>query len=110
MTEQPIMKQEQTTSVWSIVSLIGGIANFVGFPFWGAVIALVTGYIAKSEIEKSHGSVGGERLAQAGLILGWVGIGLGVLTIFLSILVVLGLIGGIAACGPLSEFINSIIH
>jgi len=33
-----------------------------------------------------------------------------VLTIFLSILAMLGLIGGIVACGPLSEFINSIIH
>jgi len=108
MTEQTHSNQEQITSAWSIVSLIGGISNFVGFPFWGAVVALITGYIAKSEIEKSHGQVGGERLANAGLILGWVGIGLGVLTFCLAGLIILGVFSGIAICGPLSELINSV--
>jgi len=72
------------------------------------VIALITGYVAKAEIEKSHGRVGGERLANAGLILGWVGIGLGLLTICLGILMFLGIFGGIAICGPLSALINSV--
>jgi len=108
MTEQTHSNQEQITSAWSIISLIGGIANFVGFPFWGAVVALITGYIAKSEIEKSHGQIGGARLAKAGLILGWVGIGLGLLTVCLSILMILGLFGGIALCGPLGALINSV--
>jgi len=108
MTEQIHSNQEQITSAWSIISLIGGIANFVGFPFWGAVVALITGYIAKSEIEKSHGQIGGARLAKAGLILGWVGIGLGLLTFCLSILMILGLFGGIALCGPLGALINSV--
>ncbi len=107
MTEQTNSSQEQITSAWSIISLIGGISNFVGFPFWGAVIALITGYIAKSEIEKSHGRVGGERLAKAGLILGWIGIGLGLLTICLAMLMFLGVIGGALICGPLSALINS---
>lgn len=107
MTEHKFTNQEQVTSAWSIISLISGIANFVGFPFWGAVVALITGYVAKSEIEKSHGRVGGERLARAGLILGWVGIGLGLLTFCLAILMFLGVFGGIAFCGPLSEIINS---
>ena len=108
MTEQTHSNQEQVTSAWSIISLISGISNFVGFPFWGAVVALITGYAAKSEIEKSHGRVGGERLAKAGLILGWVGIGLGLLTICLAFLMFLGVFGGIAFCGPLSEMINSV--
>ena len=108
MTEQTHSNQEQITSAWSIISLIGGIANFVSFPFWGAVVALITGYIAKSEIEKSHGQIGGARLAKAGLILGWVGIGLGLLTFCLSILMILGLFGGIALCGPLGALINSV--
>lgn len=107
MTEQEYTNQEQVTSAWSIISLIGGISNFIGFPFWGALIALITGYIAKSEIEKSHGRVGGERLAKAGLVLGWVGMGLGLLVICLSTLMFLGLFGGIAFCGPLSALMNS---
>ena len=107
MTEQTHSNQEQVTSAWSIISLIGGISNFVGFPFWGAVIALITGYIAKSEIEKGHGRIGGERLAKAGLVLGWIGIGLGLLTFCLAMLMLLGVFGGIAICGPLSALINS---
>ena len=107
MTERNYSNQEQVTSAWSIISLISGIANFVGFPFWGAVAALVTGYAAKAEIQKSNGRVGGERLAKAGLILGWVGLGLGFLVICLSVLMFLGIFGGIAFCGPLSELINS---
>jgi len=107
MTERNYSNQEQITSAWSIVSLIGGISNFIGFPFWGSVVALITGYIAKSEIEKSNGRLGGERLARAGLVLGWVGLGLGFLVICLSVLMFLGIFGGIAFCGPLSELINS---
>ncbi len=90
MTERNYSNQEQVTSAWSIISLISGIANFIGFPFWGAVAALVTGYAAKAEIQKSNGRVGGERLAKAGLILGWVGLGLGFLVICLSVLMFLG--------------------
>ena len=107
MTEPKYTNIEQGPSAWSIVSLVSGIANFVGFPFWGALVALITGYIAKSEIEKSQGRLGGERLARAGLILGWVGLGLGFLVICLSVLMFLGFFGGIAFCGPLSELINS---
>lgn len=108
MTEQISSDSDQTTSPWSIVSLVGGIANFVGFPFWGAVIALIAGYLAKSEIEKSQGRIGGERLAKAGLILGWVGIGLGALTVCLGILMFMGIIGSAALCGPLGHLFNSI--
>ena len=107
MTEPKYTNIEPGPSAWSIVSLVSGIANFVGFPFWGALVALITGYIAKSEIEKSQGRLGGERLARAGLILGWVGMGLGFLVICLSVLMFLGIFGGIAFCGPLSELINS---
>lgn len=107
MPERNFSNQEQVTSAWSIFSLISGIANFIGFPFWGAVVALVTGYVAKAEIQKGNGRIGGERLAKAGLVLGWVGLGLGLLVICLGVLMFLGIIGGIAFCGPLSELINS---
>lgn len=107
MSENINTNQEQVTSAWSIISLISGIANFVGFPFWGALVALITGYIGKSEIEKSHGRIGGERLAKAGMVLGWIGIGLGLLTVCLGVLIFLGVFGGIAICGPLSALINS---
>jgi hypothetical protein len=100
---------EETTSVWAILSLISGIANYVGLWFIGGIAAIITGYIAKNEIEKSNGRVGGIGLANAGLILGWVGIGLSVLVFCLTILIAVGVIGGsIALCGPFSDWINQI--
>lgn len=111
MTDNEVIYEnvEQTTSVWAILSLISGIANFVGLWFIGSIAALITGYVAKNEIKKSNGSVGGKGLADAGLILGWVGIGLSVLSVCLIILVAIGMIGGsIALCGPFSEWINQI--
>ncbi len=100
---------EETTSIWAILSLISGIANYVGLWFIGAIVAIITGYVAKNEIEKSNGRVGGLGLAKAGLILGWVGIGLSVLTFCLTILIAVGVIGGsIALCGPFSDMIHQI--
>ena len=91
MTEQNHSNQEPPASPWAIISLIGGIANFVGFPFWGSVVALITGYIAQNEIQKGNGQIGG----------------LSVLTFLLGMLVLLGVIGSFAFCGPLSQLINS---
>jgi len=100
---------EETTSIWAILSLISGIANYVGLWFIGAIVAIITGYVAKNEIEKNNGSVGGLGLAKAGLILGWVGIGLSVLTFCLTILIAIGVIGGSnALCGPFSDMLHQI--
>ena len=96
------------TSFWAILSLISGIANYIGLPFVGAISAIVTGYIARSEIKKSQGQLEGERLANAGLILGWVGIGLELLTVCLLIFVLFGVSGGgIAVSDPLRDLFNN---
>ena len=89
-----IDSEPKRTSVWAVVSLIMGIANFVGFGFFGAVIALITGYVAKNEIRDGNDLIEGERLASAGVILGWIGIAVSVLVVCLLIAVVLGLTGG----------------
>ena len=97
------------TSFWAILSLISGIANYIGLPFVGAMVAIVTGYIARGQIKKSPDKIEGERLANAGLVLGWVGIGLGLLTFCLIIgLIFAAIAGGVALTGPLSDFFNNI--
>jgi hypothetical protein len=55
MSTEPVTTPAQTTSPWSVVSLISGIASYIALPFLGAIIALVTGYVAKDEIRKSNG-------------------------------------------------------
>ena len=67
------------TSNMAIISLISGILGLSLFPFIGSIVAVITGQMARREITDSAGTLGGEGLATAGLVLGWVGIGLGVL-------------------------------
>lgn len=68
-------------STMAIVSLVSAILGFTLLPFIGSIVAVITAPMAKKEIEESGGTLSGEGLAQAGLILGWVGVGLGVIGI-----------------------------
>jgi hypothetical protein len=65
-------------SSMAIVSLVAGILGLTFFPLLGSIVALITGSMAKKEIHASRGALGGEGLAKAGVILGWIGVGLSV--------------------------------
>lgn len=67
-------------------SLVLGICGLVVCPLVCSVLALVFGLQARKEIDRSGGAVGGRGLAQAGVVLGWVGIGLSALGIALVVL------------------------
>jgi hypothetical protein len=71
--------QSPSSSTMAVVSLIAGILGLSMVPFLGSIVALITGYMARNEIRASGGALGGEGLATAGLVLGWIGVGLGVL-------------------------------
>lgn len=71
--------QPAPTSSTAIISLIAGILGLTLFPVIGSIIAVITGAMAKREIRESAGTIGGEGLATAGVVLGWIGIGLLVL-------------------------------
>ena len=64
--------------------MILGIVGLVLCPILPSILALVFGYMARGEIRRSGGQLGGSGVALAGLILGWVGIGIWVL-IFLAV-------------------------
>jgi hypothetical protein len=63
-------------STLAIVALIGGILGLTIFPFVGSIVAIIAGPMAKREIAESGGTIGGENLAQIGMILGWIGLAL----------------------------------
>ncbi len=69
------------TSTLATVSLIAGIVSWIILPFIGAVVAIITGHMAKSEIRNSDGRLTGDGMATAGLILGYLQIGLTVVGI-----------------------------
>ena len=51
----------------------------------GSILALVFGYVAKGQIDRSAGRQGGRGMAIAGIVLGWIGVGALVLFIVLGI-------------------------
>ena len=72
-TSQPVIPN----STLAIASLILGILGWTFLPIIGAIIAVITGHMAKSEIKRSRGQLAGDGMATAGLILGYASIALG---------------------------------
>jgi hypothetical protein len=75
---QPGAPRNEPLAVASLATGIAGlvlICCFIGF--LGAVAAIVTGLMARKRISESNGTLTGEGLATAGIVLGVVGIVLG---------------------------------
>lgn len=74
------------TSTMAIISLIAGIAGFSFLPVIGTIVALITGYSARNETRAVPPTASGDGLATAGIVMGWVQVGLSILGICLFIL------------------------
>jgi hypothetical protein len=75
----PDAPQSASTNGLAIASMVLGIV----WLWWiGSVLALIFGYIARRQIRERGQSGGG--MAVAGIVLGWIGIGLLVLFIVLA--------------------------
>ncbi len=68
--------QTAPNNTLALVSLIAGILGLTLLPTIGSIAAIITGYMARKEIRESRGTMSGDGLATAGLILGWIGVGL----------------------------------
>lgn len=71
------------TSTMATVSLVTGIASWVIVPLIGAIVAVITGHMARKEIRESGGQLTGDGLATAGLVLGYLQLGVTVLGVCL---------------------------
>jgi hypothetical protein len=78
----PIVKRDSTLA---IISLIAGLVGWV-LPLVGGIVAVVTGHLARKEIRENPNTLTGDGMAVAGLVLGYVHIG-----IIITIIVVLAL-------------------
>ncbi len=86
------MNQPMRTSGTAIASLIFGIVAWFGLPIIGALVAVICGHIARAEIRRMPpGTIEGDGMAIAGLILGYLQLVLGLLLVLLFIgILVLG--------------------
>lgn len=64
------------SSTLAIVSLVSALLGFTFLPVVGGIVALITGYMARNETRSIPPKASGDGLATAGIILGWVQIGL----------------------------------
>jgi len=62
----------QRTSGYAFASLVLGIAGFVVLPLVPSILAIVFASKARDEI-RANPSIGGDGLATAGNVLGWIG-------------------------------------
>ncbi len=95
--------QVPVTNNLAIVSLASSLASWFLLPVVAAIVAVITGHMARGEIRRSNGAQAGDALAIVGLILGYLNL---VASCVLPILAVAGVIslGGICSvCALLSD-------
>jgi hypothetical protein len=93
----PVYKHDSSLA---IASLVCGLLTWSFVPFFGGIAAIITGHLAKKEIRDSQGTLSGEGMALAGLILGYTQLGL----IVLGVLCIMTLI--FASAGSSSTLIG----
>lgn len=72
------------TNPVAVVALICGIAQFFGFWLLCTIPAVVCGYIARRQIRENGEQ--GDGMALAGLVLGWIGVGLTVIVVAIAVI------------------------
>ena len=81
-TYGPAIAQATSTNGLAIASMVLGIL----WIYWiGSILALIFGYVAKSQIDRSAGRQGGRGMAIAGIVLGYIGVGVLALVIVFAI-------------------------
>lgn len=97
-TPPPQMAQPlplRQTNVMAVVSLVSGILSWFLLPFIGAIVAVITGHMARKEIRLAPDRFEGDAMAVIGLVLGYLQLALTVLGILFLIVMVL-FFGGLA--------------
>jgi len=69
------------SSTLAIVSLVAGILGFTALPVIGSIVAIFTGYEARKETHSVPPKASGDGMATAGIVMGWIQIGLAIISI-----------------------------
>jgi len=90
--------ERSSTNTAAVVSLVCVILAWTALPLLGSLVAIVAGHGALRQIRASDGLETGEGMALAGLVLGWIQIGLLLLAAagWLLFMLLAGLFSGVA--------------
>jgi len=96
----------------ALTSMILGIVGVVLAFFYGigaipAIVAVILGHIGMGQIKNSAGTQGGNGMALAGLITGYIGIGIAVLYVVIIVLVISALTHSLQTFTPGTSFLLS---
>lgn len=92
------------TNGLAVASLVLSLLGLLGIlPLLGSVLGLIFGYSARNQIAQSRGMQGGEGMAKAGIIIGWVTLAIWALGICVAIIFGVAVPGGLASCGFCAE-------
>lgn len=98
-TPTPYTTNVLPTSTLAIISLISAILGFTAAPVLGTIVALITGYMARNETRAVPPTAGGDGLATAGIVMGWIQIALGVIGLCCAAAYFVFIVGAIGASG-----------
>jgi TRAP-type C4-dicarboxylate transport system permease small subunit len=87
------------SSTLAIVSLVSAILGFTFVPVIGTIVALITGYMARSETRSIPVRASGDGLATAGIIMGWIQVALLVVGVCCAIAYFVFMVGIFASSG-----------
>ncbi len=96
MYEQNEPQQILPNSNLALISLVAGILGFTLFPFIASIVAIWAGYEARKETRATPPRASGDGMATAGIIMGWIQIGLTVVSVCclaLYLIVMVGWVG-----------------
>lgn len=96
---QEVSSELLPSSTLAIVSLVSAILGFTAVPVIGAIVALITGYMARSETRSIPPRASGDGMATAGIIMGWVQVALFMIAICCGVAVLVLGISIFAASG-----------
>lgn len=73
----------------AVISLVLGILSLVSFSIFAGIPAIIVGKMSRDNIRASSGRLTGEGMATAGIVMGWISVGLAILILLVIILMVL---------------------
>jgi hypothetical protein len=83
----PPVRTQLPTEPMAVASFVAALVAWFFCPVIAAVLAIIFGFIARSNIRQSNGTLGGDGFAMAGLIIGFVNLGVILLAVLVIIIV-----------------------